>query len=156
MPLPERNTLTMGGGLNAVNLTMPGAVRDDASVTRKTASLMAAMAMLALVASPLVICAAEGMSETVEPMACCQVGHHDCGSAMKAADCCARSDLKPQQLAASKVEGSYRQVFVAVPSAHPASGHYYVSRTAAGRPVEPTFPIDSGPPHCVAFAVLLI
>ena len=113
-----------------------------------------ALAVLSLVSSPLVACAAEAMSSDM-PMACCQEGKHDCGPAMKPSDCCAHSSQQSTQKTTIKSEPRANVTPTFVPLTHPAAPCVPI-REATTVAVEHPAVIDTGPPDCLAFSVLLI
>jgi len=132
-------------------------VRDDAHVGGLTRNIVAATALLAVFASPVATCLAGTVAAHAKEMACCMDGDHDCGTAMKATDCCAVTPTTPpQQLSASKTESVQRQLFHAplvwYPAAIPAPVPILV--TDLSRALRTS--IDTGPPDCITFAVLLI
>jgi len=118
--------------------------------------IVVAVSVAGLLASPLMVCASELMASAGDQMACCQSGKHDCGATMKAADCCRQSDGRPQQLGVSKVESVQKIAVPAVLASHPAL------KSAPGRAViacvssAPIAPVNTGPPDCISFSVLLI
>jgi hypothetical protein len=117
--------------------------------------LIVTAAITALLAAPLGACASELLAPAEAQMACCQAGHHDCGEAMKAADCCTQSDNRSQQINASKVESIQHTAVLVLQPLHPAAAS--MPDTSGVVPIDaPRAPIDSGPPDCISFSALLI
>jgi len=126
-------------------------------VGQKTRSFVVAAALLSFLVSPLAACAAEAMAPQADQMACCQAGHHDCGTALKPADCCdGKSAPEHQRFGASKTELIQRQVFTAVPSVHPVVTFRQPVAETARPDLVSVLQVDTGPPDCLAFTVLLI
>src|SRR5213594_4108608 len=91
--------------------------------------IVAALAVSGVLTSALAACTAGAMASRHEQMACCKGGHHKCGVSKKAADCCKKSEQRPQQLVLAKSDPlsapartlltltSAQPVLIAVPAA---------------------------------------
>jgi len=62
-----------------------------------------------------------GPSEPDSAMACCQGGHHDCGSAMQAVDCCKSHDASSHRLTAANPASVFKPIVCLIEIALPAS-----------------------------------
>lgn len=103
-------------------------------------------------AAPLAACAAELMaSATDDHMAFCQDGENG-QSFQDKMDCCPQSDAQ-QSAGLSKTEPVQQPTALAAQPPHPAVGS---ARTASAVVSAPLPPVDTGPPDCISFAVLLI
>lgn len=115
--------------------------------------LIAVVAVLGIVGSPLAMCAAEAMASTADDVTCCQSSHHECGTAMKAAQCCTPA---PQTLQVSGVERPDHTSTPVLMPMHPAA-LASVPDTQAQRADSLRQPIfDTSPPAGFRFSVLLI
>jgi hypothetical protein len=112
--------------------------------------------MFALLASPVAACAAEAVASETQQMACCQHGHHDCGAAMKAADCCNQSSHRPLELGTAKTEQGPSNVMPVLLALYPQS-LLSLGVDSVAKPIHrAALPVDTSPPDCIAFTVLLI
>ena len=123
----------------------------------RIAAFVALIATAGVLTSALGACVAGAMTPVNAQMACCKGGHQKCGPSGRAAECCNKSEPRPQQLAAGKADpgaSPVRALLVtfAAPHAHLLSVAVPVLRGNVSRGPTPT----SSPPPYLAFSVLLI
>ena len=127
-----------------------------ADVGPRSRGLITAFALASFLGSPLMACASEVMTSQMQQMACCEEGHHDCGAAMKPADCCTQSDHQASRLSMSKSEPRASVITPLLVWAHPASVSIVESPATLHAIDPPSSVLDTGPPDCFAFSILLI
>ena len=113
----------------------------------------ATLIVLATLATPVMTCAAEMAASQGDMMPCCESGDVDCSRAM--ITCCSYSAPAGQQIRASKTEQVVKVFGPASVAPHPAAIRIEPALDASHLVLGPDG-IDSSPPHCSLFSVLLL
>jgi hypothetical protein len=88
---------------------------------------------------------------SAEDMACCQQGDHDCGPAMRAADCCGSNSPADARFLPTKPAPTVKPVIAYIATVVPGD---QLTRTFAGARLEPS--VASSPPHFLLVTSLRI
>lgn len=123
----------------------------------RAAAFVALMVMASVVTSALATCVSGAMTPVNAQMACCKGGHQKCGSSGTAADCCKKSEPRPQQLVMGKADPAaspVRAMLLSFTAAQPHLLSVAVRQTPRDFSRGPT--LASSPPHYLVFSVFLI
>jgi hypothetical protein len=123
----------------------------------RAAAIVALIVMAGVVTSALATCMAGAMTRENAQMACCKGGHHQCGPSGSPADCCKKSEPRPQQLAMGKADPAaspVRALLLTFTAAQPQLLNVAVRPAPRDFSRGPT--LASSPPPYLVFSVLLI
>jgi hypothetical protein len=127
-------------------------------MTRWIRIIVAALAMVGVFTSAWATCTAGATASQHEKMTCCKNGHHKCGPSGKAADCCKKSEQRPQHSVLTKSDppsAPARTLLLTLTSVQPVVIQPpAIAAYCASSPPGET--IASSPPLYIAFSTLLI
>jgi hypothetical protein len=124
----------------------------------RAAAFVTLMVMAGVLTSALATCVSGAMTPENAQMACCKGGHQKCGPSGSAAECCKKSEPRPQQLVMGKADpaGSpVRAMLLSFTATQPHLLSVAVRETPRDFSRGPTL-ASSSPPHYLVFSVFLI